>query len=395
MRAYVSDSHIDWEKLTKINSKKLDEIMREYEVTAVILNTMDNFRWLTGIPITYGWFLRHSHTAIKAKDLEEPIIIGLEGFDYYEKNWFKDVRTLPYYKEVSQPNDVSVWPDLCVGALEDLGITSGIVGVDPGCPFVLKEALERKLPKIEIVDARGILMKARLTKNEEEIKAIRVACTIGEMGMKAGIETIAEGKRERDVAAAIVHAYLLYGAEAPIATPFVISGIRPFFLHASDKIIRRNELVRIDTGCTYAGYHSDFSRTVFVGNPSDELIKTYEALLKAHMMGIEAIKPGVKNTEIYNLVKNKISEFTNGKYQLGWFLAHGIGTGLHEEPILADSAHSTEMILEEGMVFTPEPAIMTPWGNLAIEDDVLVTKTGAEILTKFDRGIEILTQHKH
>lgn len=391
MRSQVYYEHIDVGRLVRANIGKLNNLIGEEELDGIIINTMDNFRWLTGIPISYVWFLRNSHTAIQPKGGDEPKIIALEMFDFYEKEWFRDVKTLPYYKEVSQPNEVGKWPELCADALKDLDLADGKIGLDPGTPYVLKDGLAKKLPKLEIVDACNVLKKARVLKNDEEIKAIRVACTIGEMGMRAGMKAVEEGRRERDISAAIVHAYLSYGAEEPIATPYVISGIRPFFLNSSEKLIRYNELVRIDTGCTYCGYHSDFSRTVYVGRPPKELLETYEILHNAYMSGISAIKPGAKNTEIYDTVKRTLFELSGGKYQLGWFLGHGIGVGLHEAPLFGDKEHSEDMTLEKGMVFTPEPSIMTPWGNLCIEDVVAVTDSGAELITRTERGVDILT----
>jgi len=385
LRPQVSVEVIDWEKLVKYNIEKINQLMREFDLDGIIITSTDNFRWLTGVPIEHSWYYTHIHTAVHTKGADEPAIIALEGYDETEKMWFRDVRTLFFGEEAYQPIGMNRWVELCVSVLKDHKISDGRLGLDPDTPYIFKDALEEKLTSAEIVDAREILRKARITKSPEEIKAIKVACTIGEMGMKAALETIREGKREREVAAEVLRAFSSYGAEGIIGMPYVVSGNRPTFLPTTEKIIRTRELVLVDLGCVYGGYHSDFCRTVYVGDPPSNLIKIYESLLEAHLAGIKAIKPGVTNKEIYDIVKNKLLELTEGKYDLGWFLGHGLGLGVHEEPIFGDASHANIVRLEEGMYFCLEPAIILPEGRLGIEDDIIVTENGAEVLTRTER----------
>jgi Xaa-Pro aminopeptidase len=397
LRPNTLDEYIDWKKLSETNVKKLNQLMKGDNLDGVIIDSMDSFRWLTGVPMSTAWFYRHTHSAIQPRGADEPVIIGLTVYDRVTRSWFKDVRTLSFAGELHQPLYADKWPDLCANAVKDCRISDGRIGLDPDTPYVLKEALANKLPNAEIVDAGDILKRGRVIKNEEEIKAIRVACAIGEMGMKAALEAIEEGKREREVAAEVVRALAYYGAEEVLGNlPLVCSGIRPYFLRASEKIIRYGEVIRVDLGCVYGGYYSDFSRTRYVGNSVPVDIKeTYEALLEAHLAGIKAVKPGVTNAEVFNIVKNTLAELTKGKYDIttwGALLGHGIGVGIHEIPFFGMEVE--EMKLEDGMYFCLEPTFWTPVGQIMIEDDLLVTKTGVEILTKTERGIEVLTRHK-
>ena len=379
MRPHALDEYIDWKRLSELNVKRLHGVMDDYGVDCVVINTMDNIRWLTGIPITLGWFLRYSHIAVQSREEDEPVVLALDGYDYVEKNWFKEVRSLPFSKEAFQPMNVTNWHKICAKAIEDLGIDKGKIALDPEMPFLLKDALSKELPDADIVDASEILTKARLIKNEEEIKAIRVSCAIADMGMKVGLEMVEEGVREREVAGAIVHTLMDYGADVDYM-PFVMSGVRPTILHASEKMIRRDELVRIDFGNLYCGYRSDFSRTVYVGTPPRELRKAYESLLEAYMEGVRALKPGMTNNEVYEIIKTRFTDLTSGKYQMNEFMGHGLGIGVHMVPYFGSDAEEIE--LERGMYFCLEPAVMVREGNMAIEDDFILTEDGVEILTR-------------
>jgi len=376
----TADEYVDWNRLSNLNIQRLKKTMNAKNIDAVVISAMDNFRWLTAIPITLGWFYRFSHAAVQSRDADEPIIIAPEGYDFAEKNWFHDVRTIPFYKELQQPMDSVNWHKTCAKALEELGCKSGRIAVDPETPYIMKDALASELPRAEIISANKTLMEARLVKNEEEIKAIRVACNIGELGMKAGLDMVAEGTREKEIAAAMVKTFIENDADVEYL-PFVLSGVRPMLLHASDKAIRRDELVRIDLGCIYGGYRADFSRTRYVGRPSQETVKTYRALMQAYMEGVEALRPGATNLEIVRIIASKFSELTGGKQEIGSFVGHGMGIGVHEEPLFCRGLIYDEVKLEKGMYFCLEPAVMTSAGNMAVEDDFIITEDRYEMIT--------------
>jgi Xaa-Pro aminopeptidase len=380
----TADEYVDWNRLSNLNIQRLKKVMDAKNIDAVVVSAMDNFRWLTAIPITLGWFYRFSHAAVQSRDADEPIIIAPEGYDYAEKNWFRDVRTIPFYKELQQPIDSVNWHKTCAKALEELGCKSGRIAVDPETPYVMKDGLSSELPRAEIISANKTLMEARLVKNEEEIKAIRVACNIGELGMKAGLDMVAEGTREKDIAATMVKTFIENDADVEYL-PFVLSGVRPMLVHASEKAIRRDELVRIDLGCIYGGYRADFSRTRYVGRPSKDIVDTYRALIQAYMEGVEALRPGVTNLEIVQIITSKFSELTKAKQEIGSFVGHGMGIGVHEEPLFCRGSIYDEVKLEKGMYFCLEPAVMTNAGNMAVEDDFLITEDRYEMITRTDR----------
>jgi len=384
LRPHALDEYIDWNKLSGLNIQRLKKVMAAKKIDAVVMSSMDNFRWLTGIPMTLAWFFRYSHAAVLSREADEPIIIAPEGYDCTEKNWFRDVRALPFYKELQQPMDTVNWHKTCAKAIEELGCQSGRIAVDPEMPYVMKDALSSELPKAQVVSAHSTLAEARLIKNEEEIKAIKVACSIGELGMKAGLDMIAEGVREKDIAAAMVKAFIENGADVEYV-PFVISGIRPMLIDASEKMIRLDEIVRIDLGCIYGGYRSDFSRVRYVGRPPQDIVNTYRALLRAYMEGVKALKPGATNLDIVQIISSRFSELTGGKHEVGSFIGHGLGIGVHEEPLFCRGPIYDEVRLEKGMYFCLEPAVMTKAGNMAVEDDFIITDDGYEMITRTER----------
>lgn len=388
MRPHALDEYIDWNRLSRLNTERLRNVMAEKNIDAVVISSMDNFRWLTGIPMTLAWFFRYSHAAVQPRDSDEPIIIAPEGYDYAEKNWFRDVRGLPFYKELQQPLDTVNWHKTCAKAIEDTGCQTGRIAVDPETPYVMKDALSSQLPQAQIVNGHSTLVEARLIKNEEEIKAIKVACSIGEVGMKVGLGMIDEGVRERDIAAAMVKAFVENGADVEYV-PFVLSGTRPMLIHASEKMIRRDEIVRIDLGCTYGGYRSDFSRVKYVGSPPKETANVYQSLLEAYMEGVKSLKPGISNLEIVRIITSRFSDLTGGKHEVGSFIGHGLGIGVHEEPLFCRGPIYDEVKLEKGMYFCLEPAVMTKAGNMAVEDDFLITDDGYEMITRTERDWQV------
>jgi Xaa-Pro dipeptidase len=390
-RCNTLDEYVDWNKLSHTNIERLKQLMKERELDGIIIDSMDSFKWLTAVPTKLcAWFYRHTHTAVLPGDADEPVVLGL--FVPVLKSWFKDVREFPFESgEYLQPIRADRWPEICAGVVKDCGLSDGRIGLDPDTPYILKEALAEKLPNAKIVGAGEVLREGRKLKNEEEVKAIRVACSIGEMGMKAALDNIEEGKREREVAAEILRAFTYYGAEEILDMPLVISGTRPYFLRASEKIIRHGEVVRVDLGCNWGGYYSDFARTRYVGSRVPKDIKdAYHWLYEAYMAGIKMMRPGATNLDVFKKTNEVLYELSGGKYQSAspGPMGHALGVGVHEIPYFR--AKAEEIKLEKGMYISFEPSFWTRAGQMMIEDDVLITETGVEFLTNLEREVEYL-----
>lgn len=232
----------------------------------------------------------------------------------------------------------------------------------------------------ELIPVSGIVEQLRLIKTSEEITILKAAAKIADDAYEHIQGFIKPGVKEIDVSNELEFFMRRQGATSSSFDTIVASGYRSALPHgvASDKKIENGELVTLDYGALYQGYCSDTTRTVAVGEISDELKTIYDTVLTAQLKGVEGIKPGITGVEADALTRDYITEKGYGKY-FGHSTGHGVGLEVHEGPSLS---YRSEAKLEAGMVVTVEPGIYVPRvGGCRIEDDILVTETGYERLT--------------
>ncbi|MFQ6032046.1 MAG: M24 family metallopeptidase, partial [Candidatus Zixiibacteriota bacterium] len=172
----------------------------------------------------------------------------------------------------------------------------------------------------------------------------------------------------------------------PLYETIVASGKRSALPHgrASGKRIQKGELVTLDMGAVYDGYTADLTRTVVVGKANKRQKKVYNIVLKAQKQATSKVKPKMRACDLDKVSRGLIKRAGYGKY-FGHGLGHGIGLSIHDNPAINPR---NQQLLEAGMVITIEPGIYIPnWGGIRIEDDVLVTKGGCEILTKTEKEL--------
>ncbi|MBP5200572.1 MAG: aminopeptidase P family protein [Schwartzia sp.] len=235
------------------------------------------------------------------------------------------------------------------------------------------------------------LDELRQVKEAEEIAAMKKAAEIGDAAFQDVIKFIRPGVSEREVAVRLETAMRALGSERPAFTTIVASGVRGSLPHgvATEKLIVSGEFVTMDFGAVYDGYHSDMTRTVCAGRASDEQRALYRTVLDAQEFGVSLVKPDASGKEIDAAVRQRLTDAGYGEY-FGHGLGHSLGLEIHEEPRLS-KASACEHLLP-GMVVTVEPGVYLPGKcGLRIEDTVLVTDTGGEILTTSSKKlIEIL-----
>lgn len=222
----------------------------------------------------------------------------------------------------------------------------------------------------------------RMIKDEHEIELIKKAVAISDEAFSRIIKTIRAGMTEKEVAAELEYQMRLLGSQRPAFTTIVASGVRGALPHgvATDKVIAEGELVTMDFGAVYQGYHSDITRTVCVGKASQEKKELYHIVLDAQLNGVAAVCAGKKNNEVDMAARYVISQHGYGEY-FGHGLGHGVGLEIHEYPRLSPKAEA--MTLASGMIVTVEPGIYLPnQGGIRIEDTVLVTSRGCDKLTQ-------------
>lgn len=231
------------------------------------------------------------------------------------------------------------------------------------------------------VPLEGLVAEQRLVKRPHEVDMLREAARITDAAFAAVLEFVREGVTEAEVALELERAMRLAGADGPGFDTIVASGVRGAMPHgtASQKRIGRGELVTMDFGAAFRGYHADITRTVAVGELGPEERRMYEAVLEAQEAAVAAVAPGKGGRELDAVARDALA-----RHGLAEAFAHSLGhcTGLevHEGPLLSQRS---EDVLRPGMVVTVEPGVYVPgFTGLRIEDLVLVTEDGHEVLSR-------------
>ncbi len=245
-----------------------------------------------------------------------------------------------------------------------------------------REALDTLFPDAEIVLISGAAL--RIIKDEEEIALMRKAGNIAMTALKELSKDIVPGVTELELDRKLEFLLRKHGAEKGSFDAIVVSGANGSLPHGkpSSKELKDGELLTIDFGAIWKGYCSDITRTFHVGTVTDEKLLEIEAVLtEAQKRGKEAVKPGVTTVEIDKICRDYITEKGYGEFFVH-STGHGLGIDVHELPNVTSNVKFST-ILEAGMVITVEPGIYIPnFGGIRIEDDVLVTSDGYEILSK-------------
>jgi Xaa-Pro aminopeptidase len=249
--------------------------------------------------------------------------------------------------------------------------------------------LSEALPGVEFIPIGTELDDLRISKGADELQYLAESADIASQALLGILDSIRPGVPEREVALAIEFAMKKAGADEKSFDFIVASGPRGALPHgkASDKEISAGELVTIDFGAVYRGYHSDETVTVAVGNPDSQQKEIYSIVKDAHDKALDAVKPGISLKELDGIARRHIEDKGYGKY-FGHGLGHGVGLEVHEKPTVS---FRSEQIAGEGMVFTIEPGIYIPdWGGVRIEDTVVVTQDGYRLITKVPKELMVL-----
>lgn len=241
----------------------------------------------------------------------------------------------------------------------------------------------------DLVDIGGEIEKIRMIKEPFEIEIIQKAANIADDAYEHILKFIKAGMTEMEVNNELETFMRRCGASGSSFDTIVASGHRGALPHgvASTKVIEQGDMVTLDYGAIFDGYISDITRTLAVGNPSDEMKKIYDIVLNSQITALETIKAGMTGKEADKIARDIITQAGYGD-KFGHSLGHGIGLEVHEGPGL--SAKS-EILLEENMCVTLEPGIyVNGLGGVRIEDDVLVTKNGLKRFTQSTKELIIL-----
>ena len=242
----------------------------------------------------------------------------------------------------------------------------------------------------ELVPTDAVVEQLRIIKDAHEIDMLRRGARLLSPVAVDIIGDVKPGMKEQELAAKIDWRIKSAGFERCSFETIVASGPNSALPHAhpGERVLREGDLVVLDFGGVYGGYCVDLTRTVALGEPDPEMARVYKAVLEAQRAAIEAVKPGVHAGDIdaaarVTLARHGLAE------AFGHSTGHGLGVEIHETPRIGPRREAAggapaprDEAIEPGMVFTIEPGAYLPgWGGVRIEDDVLVTSDGVEVLT--------------
>ena len=270
-----------------------------------------------------------------------------------------------------------------------LGLANQKIGVEYTTMRVLElRAVEQAAPGVRAEDATPILGAMRMVKDDEELATMREAARIVEAALQAAIAQLRVGMTERELAKIWDHEIRAAGSEPSFST-IVASGPNSANPHHSnsDRAFQPGDLIVLDGGAWYNGYSSDITRTIAVGEPSPEARTIYNLVLAANAAGRMAARPEATGEEIDQAARKVIVEGGYGP-QFLHRTGHGLGLEVHEPPYIVAGSQEP---LEPGTTFTVEPGVYVAGVcGVRIEDDVVITREGAESLTTFERELIIV-----
>jgi len=235
--------------------------------------------------------------------------------------------------------------------------------------------------KLKWTATPGATTPMRVKKDSKELKALRGAGHIVAQGFNYIKKIARPGMRECDLAAEFESHIRKHGATKASFDSIVAAGENAAYPHyiTGNRVIRKNDMVLCDIGALVDGYCSDLTRTFFLGSISPLGRKVYDIVARAQKLAIQAVKPGVKTAQIDRIARDEIERAGYGQRFIH-STGHGVGAEIHEAPWVGPTSKD---VLEAGMIITVEPGIyLQGWGGVRIEDTLLVTKNGYEILTK-------------
>jgi Xaa-Pro aminopeptidase len=349
---------------------RLRRAVAKAEIEALLVTSFPNVTYLTGFTGDSSYLLLHEGGEIVISDARYTTQLGDEcpGLDLHIRRPGTEVP-----KAVARV--------LGKRRIRQVGIEADSMTVS------LRDAVAAELPKLEMVSTSGLVEKLRRVKDKEEIAEIRRAVWCAERAFGVLRASLRPEKTESQVANELEYQMRLFGAKACGFPSIIAAGSRAALPHATpgEQTIGSSDFVLIDWGADSGLYKSDLTRVLVTGRISPKLERIYRVVLRAQQRAITTIRPGVVAQDVDRAAREVIAKAGFGRY-FGHGLGHGIGLEVHEAPRLAANSRT---VLRPGMVVTIEPGIYIPgWGGVRIEDDVLVTRGGYEVLTGVPRELE-------
>lgn len=358
---------------------KFTNWLNEKQIDAAFINIPDNVFYLSG-------FRSEPHERLLGLIVfpsEEPILIcpAMEKNDAKDAGWSYEIIG---YQDTENPWDlIEKQVKARIPSIQQWAIEKNYLNV------ARYEELQNRFPNATYVNVEEMINELRVYKDEEELQFLRKACELADYAVQVGVNEIKEGKTELEIVAAIEYEMKKKGVTGMSFDTMVLTGKNAASPHGTPGMtkIQKGDFVLFDLGVIYEGYCSDITRTVAYGDITDEQKKIYDTVLLAQTAAVEAVRPGVLAMELDKKAREIIENAGYGEY-FPHRLGHGLGISIHEYPSITAT---NPLMIQSGMVFTIEPGIYVPnVAGVRIEDDVVVTESGVEILTKYPKSLQIV-----
>ena len=324
--------------------------------------------------------------------------IGFHGEGYVvvtagECRYFTDSRYIEAAEKtvtgavITMTNRERNYPALLQQAIDELGIRR--LGFEDGYMTVAQYRYLDNALQVELVPAQGLVNGLRAAKDQEEIDAMVQAQRISERAFDEILKFIRPGVTEKEIAAKLEYDMLRFGAQKMSFDPIVVSGPNGSLPHGvpGDKKVANGEFITMDFGCIYNGYCSDMTRTVALGEPTEEMRKVYDVVLQVQLAGLAASRAGVTGKSIDAAARKVIEDAGYGDY-FGHGYGHSVGIEIHESP---NANTRDETLMPVGAAVSAEPGIYLPGRfGVRIEDVAIMTEDGCIDITKAPKELIVL-----
>ena len=362
--------------MSKLN--QLQHHLIENNIDAAFITTPDNVFYFSG-------FSSDPHERL----LGVMVFKDAEPFLICPKMEMPDVVAAGWKFEVVGHEDTQNAWDIVAKTVASRNVEFNTLAIEKSHLTVERlEALQERYETLKFAGIDEKVNELRICKAEEELVKLRKAAELADYAIQVGCDSVAEGKTEMEILNTIESAIKAKGYAMSFNT-MVLAGEKAASPHGTpgDRKIQKGDLILFDLGVIYDGYCSDITRTVAFGQPGEEQIKIYNTVRAANENAIAAVKPGVRAMDLDKIARDTITKAGYGEY-FTHRLGHGLGISVHEFPSINGA---NEIALNPGTVFTIEPGVYkTNVAGVRIEDDVVVTKDGVEVLTKFTKELVIL-----
>lgn len=352
-----------------MRATQIQSIVEEKDIEGILCFSQENIRYLTGFSGSEGYLLA-------GKDANLLLVDSRYITQAHEET--RDCRVSLIDKGIK-----GVAAQISALGLKRLGFEVQHISV------ALFEQLQEQLQETEMIAIKDELERLRGLKGDEEITLIKKAVQVAEEAWKKVLVMIKQGTREDELALELEYSMKKGGAEGTTFDIIIAAGPRAALPHAkpTKQPIAEGDFVLFDFGARYRGYCSDESCTVVAGRATEEQKRIYTIVKDAHDRAIAQVRPGVRLAAIDAAARDHINQSGHGEH-FGHGTGHGVGLAVHEWPSVGKDSQD---VAEVGMIFTIEPGIYIPeWGGVRIEDMVLVTPDGCEVLTTIPKDLMIV-----